>query len=479
MKERRRGLGRGLGALIPTSSEGERPVDVFFPAAPSASAPLDTSVATIERPEAAGDSTADVSRETENSTVEPPSPVGGDGDADEANATAESAGPEAAADEVAVMEGSTPAADGEESEASESTAVVEDGSAPASEVSDAAATSGAEAATEVGDAVTDFGAPEGTEAGGGSLAAGAPDTAARPEAEPEPELQVATDAQTVVSDGDLVPVPGASFAELPVGSIRPNPRQPRSVFDEGELDELVGSIKEIGVLQPVVVRPVPEDPGHYELIMGERRWRATQAAGLDAIPAIIRVTDDEDLLRDALLENLHRSALNPLEEAAAYRQLLDDFGCTHDELALRISRSRPQISNTLRLLRLPPLVQRRVAAGVLSAGHARALLGLSDGAAIERLAQRIVSEGLSVRATEEIVALGVGDEKAPAHRPRAGQRSEAVDALASRLSDRFETRVRVDLGKSKGRVTIEFASVEDLNRILDVMAPEDPGLLRR
>ncbi|WP_431310323.1 ParB/RepB/Spo0J family partition protein [Luteimicrobium album] len=284
-----------------------------------------------------------------------------------------------------------------------------------------------------------------------------------------------------VADGQdgLVPVPGASFAELPVNSIRPNPRQPRTVFDEGELDELVGSIKEIGVLQPVVVRPAPDEAGQYELIMGERRWRATQAAGLDVIPAIVRVTDDEDLLRDALLENLHRSALNPLEEAAAYRQLLDDFGCTHDELALRISRSRPQISNTLRLLRLPPLVQRRVAAGVLSAGHARALLGLSDGAAIERLAQRIVSEGLSVRATEEIVALGVGDEKAPQHRPRAGQRSEAVDELASRLSDRFETRVRVDLGKSKGKVTIEFASVEDLNRILDVMAPEDPGLLRR
>jgi ParB family chromosome partitioning protein len=289
----------------------------------------------------------------------------------------------------------------------------------------------------------------------------------------------ATTASVVDEQDGLVPVPGASFAELPVNSIRPNPRQPRTVFDEGELDELVGSIKEIGVLQPVVVRPAPDEPGQYELIMGARRWRATQTAGLEVIPAIVRVTDDEDLLRDALLENLHRSALNPLEEAAAYRQLLDDFGCTHDELALRISRSRPQISNTLRLLRLPPLVQRRVAAGVLSAGHARALLGLSDGAAIERLAQRIVSEGLSVRATEEIVALGVGDEKAPQHRPRAGQRSEAVDELASRLSDRFETRVRVDLGKSKGKVTIEFASVEDLNRILDVMAPEDPGLLRR
>ncbi|MFJ1512866.1 ParB/RepB/Spo0J family partition protein [Cellulosimicrobium funkei] len=278
----------------------------------------------------------------------------------------------------------------------------------------------------------------------------------------------------------MVPVPGARFAELATSSIRPNPRQPRTVFDEGELDELIGSIREIGVLQPIVVRPVPGESGAYELIMGERRWRATQAAGLDVIPAIVRETDDGDLLRDALLENLHRSALNPLEEAAAYRQLLDDFGCTHEELADRISRSRPQISNTLRLLRLPPLVQRRVAAGVLSAGHARALLGLTDGAEIERLAQRIVAEGLSVRATEEIVAMGGldGERRAP-RTPRAGQRSAAIDELAHRLSDRFETRVKVDLGKNKGRLTVEFASVEDLNRILDVMAPDDPGLLRK
>jgi len=274
---------------------------------------------------------------------------------------------------------------------------------------------------------------------------------------------------------DLVPVPGAVFAELPVGSIRPNPRQPRSVFDEDALDELVGSIQEIGVLQPVVVRAV--DDG-YELIMGERRWRATQAAGLETIPAIVRQTEDADLLRDALLENLHRSQLNPLEEAAAYQQLLDDFGCTHDELAQRIHRSRPQISNTLRLLRLPPLVQRRVAAGVLSAGHARALLGLSDGAAIERLAQRIVAEGLSVRAVEEIVALGVEDGTPKQRRPRAGLRNEALDDLASRLSDRFETRVKVDLGKQRGKLTVEFASVQDLNRILSSLAPDDPGILR-
>jgi ParB family chromosome partitioning protein len=280
-----------------------------------------------------------------------------------------------------------------------------------------------------------------------------------------------------VGDVDgLVPVPGARFAELPVASIRPNPRQPRVVFDEDALAELVGSIQEIGVLQPVVVRDVGDG---YELIMGERRWRATQEAGLTTIPAIVRETEDGDLLRDALLENLHRAQLNPLEEAAAYQQLLDDFGCTHEELATRIHRSRPQISNTLRLLRLPPLVQRRVAAGVLSAGHARALLGLGDGAAIERLAQRIVAEGLSVRAVEEIVALG-GDEAAPTRRPRprAGVRNEALDELAARLSDRFETRVKVDLGKSRGKLTVEFASVQDLNRILNALAPDDPGILR-
>ncbi len=287
------------------------------------------------------------------------------------------------------------------------------------------------------------------------------------------------EAASHVFDGSLeglLPVPGATFAELPVSSIHPNARQPRTVFDEEALDELVGSIREVGVLQPVVVRPAADG---YELVMGERRWRATQAAGLATIPAIVRQTDDGDLLRDALLENLHRAQLNPLEEAAAYQQLLDDFGCTQEELAGRIHRSRPQISNTLRLLKLPPLVQRRVAAGVLSAGHARALLSLPDAAAIERTAQRIVAEGLSVRAVEEIVALG-GDEEKPVRRApaRAGDRSEALDDLAARLSDRFETRVKVVLGKSKGRLTVEFASVQDLNRILASMAPGEPGLFQ-
>ncbi len=271
----------------------------------------------------------------------------------------------------------------------------------------------------------------------------------------------------------LRPVPGAEFAEIPLDQIRPNPRQPRTVFDEDELAELVNSIREIGVLQPVVVRRVPEGTRdgevRYELIMGERRWRASRAAGKDVVPAIIKVTEEDDLLRDALLENLHRSQLNALEEAAAYQQLLDDFGCTQEELGRRIHRSRPQISNTLRLLKLPPLVQRRVAAGVLSAGHARALLGLPDAAAMERMAQRIVAEGLSVRTVEELVTLGDDDTPATRRAPRPGTRRPQLDDLAADLSDRLETRVRIALGQRKGRLTVEFASVEDLNRILDAM----------
>jgi ParB family chromosome partitioning protein len=273
---------------------------------------------------------------------------------------------------------------------------------------------------------------------------------------------------------ELVEVPGARFAELPVTDIHPNRKQPRNVFDEDDMAELVHSVREIGVLQPIVVRTSTEsDSEPYELVMGERRWRAVQAAGLDTIPAIIRDTTDDDLLRDALLENLHRSQLNPLEEAAAYQQLLEDFGTTHEQLADRIGRSRPQVSNTLRLLKLPPLVQRRVAAGVLSAGHARALLSLPDAAAMERLAQKIVAEGMSVRATEEAVTL-YQDPAKPAKNniPRPGARHERLDYLASSLSDRLDTNVKISLGVRKGKVSIEFASVEDLNRIMDVLAPE-------
>ena len=273
-------------------------------------------------------------------------------------------------------------------------------------------------------------------------------------------------------------VAGARFvAELPIGQVRPNARQPRTVFDEEALDELTHSVREIGVLQPIVVRAVGRN--EYELIMGERRLRASKAAGLDSIPAIVRETADEDMLRDALLENLHRSQLNPLEEAAAYQQLLDDFGCTHEELADRIGRSRPQISNTLRLLRLTPAVQRRVAAGVLSAGHARALVSITSTEIQDRLAQRVVAEGLSVRALEEIVTASPDTQSRSARRPGGKLHSPKLADLAPRLSERFDTRVRVDLGRSKGKVVIEFATVEDLERIVGLIDPPTPGSPRR
>ncbi|MCX5049517.1 MULTISPECIES: ParB/RepB/Spo0J family partition protein [unclassified Streptomyces] len=296
-----------------------------------------------------------------------------------------------------------------------------------------------------------------------------------------PPVSHETDEPTL--NGSLeVPAPpvGAYFAELPLDSITPNSRQPREVFDEDALQELVTSIKEVGLLQPVVVRQ--SGPARYELIMGERRWRACREAGLEAIPAIVRATEDEKLLLDALLENLHRAQLNPLEEAAAYDQLLKDFNCTHDQLADRIGRSRPQVSNTLRLLKLSPAVQRRVAAGVLSAGHARALLSVEDSEEQDRLAHRIVAEGLSVRAVEEIVTL-MGSRPQTTQRskgPRAGALvSPALSDLAGRLSDRFETRVKVDLGQKKGKITVEFASMEDLERILSSLAPGEGPVLQK
>ena len=273
---------------------------------------------------------------------------------------------------------------------------------------------------------------------------------------------------------DLVPVPGARFAEIPVELIHPNPRQPRQVFDEEDISELAASIAEVGLLQPIVVRQVPTAPGEeprYELIMGERRLRASKEAGLETIPAVVRDTDDVDLLRDALLENLHRVQLNPLEEAAAYQQLLEDFQCTHAELSERIARSRSQISNTLRLMKLPPLVQRRLAANVISAGHARALLGLPNAAEMERLAQRVVAEGLSVRATEELVALHEEPEPGSDQPKVLRARSTPLPALSTRLSDAFDTRVKVTRGAKKGRITIEFAGDDDLARIVGALAP--------
>jgi ParB family chromosome partitioning protein len=283
------------------------------------------------------------------------------------------------------------------------------------------------------------------------------------------EALIPTSKQAASSAG-LKEVEGASLRELKLNQIVPNPRQPRAVFDEEDMNELVHSIKEIGLLQPIVVRPTGTDT--YELIMGERRWRAHQKAGLDVITAVVRETTDEDLLRDALLENLHRSELNPLEEAAAYQQLLDDFGCTQEELSTRIGRSRPQISNTIRLLKLPPSVQRRVAAKVLSAGHARALLTVENAEIQERLASRVVAEGISVRQLEEIVRFADNSGAPSTKTPTPKATSPRVAELAHDLSEHFDTRVKVDFGKKKGKISIEFATIGDLERIVALM--KDP-----
>ncbi len=263
---------------------------------------------------------------------------------------------------------------------------------------------------------------------------------------------------------DLVAVPGARLASLNPDDIVPNAKQPRTEFDQEQLDELIASIREVGVLQPVVVRPIAGDSGKYELIMGERRLRATKALGLDAIPAVVKDTKDDAMLRDALLENLHRAQLNPLEEASAYQQLLQDFGITQEALAARIGRSRPQISNTLRLLRLPATVQSKVAAGVLSAGHARAILAAGDVEAMLKLADTIVNEDLSVRQAE---AHASRSPKATKTKPVAGKITAHLDEIAQRIGDRLNTRVHIALSSRKGQIKIDFATIDDLNRITD------------
>ena len=419
--QQRRGLGRGLGSLIPTAPPTQPPSTPRFPAAP----------------EHAEDGHTD--RSASGADTAPPAG---------AEAFSQVSGPVTAPDATSGSgngsgNGSGPGRPGESAGSG-------DGDTAAGQNGSSAPTAGSVSA-DSGD--TDGGASSGT------------------------SVDIPSEAHDAASGGagtddvsGLVPVAGAYFAELPVTQISPNPRQPRQVFEEEAMAELVHSVREIGLLQPVVVRQTGD--GAYELIMGERRWRATQEAGLETIPAIVRDTGDDALLRDALLENLHRSQLNPLEEAAAYEQLLDDFGCTHEELASRIGRSRPQISNTLRLLRLSPAVQRRVAAGVLSAGHARALLAVTDSDVQDRLAARVIAEGISVRGLEEIVAVGEYGKDRPRARARKPHAPALAD-LASRLSDRFETRVKVDLGKSKGKITVEFASIPDLERIVSILDPKN------
>lgn len=274
------------------------------------------------------------------------------------------------------------------------------------------------------------------------------------------------------SEPDLVSVPGAKLASLDPNSIIPNAKQPRTEFDADDLAELVASIREVGVLQPIVVRELPSPTGaaagetQYELVMGERRLRASKELGLESIPAVIKDTADENMLRDALLENLHRSQLNPLEEASAYQQLLSDFSITQDQLATRIGRSRPQITNTIRLLKLPTAVQKRVAAGVLSAGHARAILSVVDVEEMGRLADKIVNEDLSVRAAEAVASRAPKSKRV---RPTAGRRNDHLDEIAERLGDRLNTRVKVTLGATRGQIVIDFATIQDLNRILAEM----------
>lgn len=276
-----------------------------------------------------------------------------------------------------------------------------------------------------------------------------------------------SDLPNQAKQSQIQTVGGMELLQVDLDVIDPNPKQPRRIFEEDAMNELAYSLREVGLLQPIVVRA--KSKNRYELVAGERRLRAAKLAELKTIPVIVKATEDEAMLRDALLENLHRSNLNPLEEAAAYQQLLEDFNCTQDELAMRIGRSRPQISNTLRLLRLPANVQKRVAAGVISAGHAKALLGLSDSTLIEQLATRIVAEGLSVRDTEEIVALGYQGETAKEQKKTPKLKAPGLKDLSQRLEEALDTRVNIQIGKSKGKVIIEFSTMEDLRRVIEVI----------
>lgn len=466
MAQKKRGLGRGLQALIPeaqTEIPSRRPTDVFFPESRS---PARSKMTTDEVSDAASRHAAEIA----STLLAPSKRTRGRRSSPPATATKPSA--------AAAKPKSGRARSGSESAGrSEGTRT---GRRRSSRVSRETLMADASelALIGLGDRPGDETSPP-----TGRSEPGRPPAAEAAEARSEGRAEAKGEARSEGKGPDnegLVPVPGATFAELPVRIIVPNPRQPRQVFDEDDITELAASIKEVGLLQPIVVRRVDDEDGRaesYELVMGERRLRAAKEAGLETIPAVVRYTEDQDLLRDALLENLHRVQLNPLEEAAAYQQLLEDFNCTHAELSKRIARSRSQISNTLRLMKLPPLVQRRLAAGVLSAGHARALLGLPDVAAMERLAQRIVAEGLSVRATEELVALH--DEPPQAQNTRqtrrtAGsrtRRSAPLPALSTQLSDVFDTRVKVTRGSKKGRITIEFAGDEDLARIVETLVP--------
>lgn len=473
----RRGLGNGLGSLIPDAApaspaEGARPLDVLFPESASAqsSRARGGSARELLQPRRSAKSGKSVSRETSADTkvsrrrgkaaASPLVEVDRQREmvSESANSGAITAQPSDSEVKASVRDGSV----SRETLAGGENASVQAGKASAGSIEANGAEQSSGGAAQQGRVTSNvLDAIMGTGPG-----------VSRETSDDEPELMA---------------VPGASFAVLRVEEIIPNSRQPREVFDEDELAELAASITEVGVLQPIVVRPIkPTDEptealralleakpeARYELIMGERRLRASELAGNSTVPAIIRDTEDDDLLRDALLENLHRVQLNPLEEASAYQQLMADFGATQEELSKRIARSRPQIANTLRLLKLPPAVQRKLAGGSISAGHARALLGLQEAADMERLAERIVAEGLSVRTTEELVRLGLPRRPVTPTQPRTKTISPLGERLVSTLSDAYDTRVTISEGRRKGKIVIEFAGTEDLERIAALLMKE-------
>ena len=468
--KKRTGLGRGIGALIPTSDRGaSRPSDVFFdsetPAYPTTASTRTNAASKVA--EAANDATESASSTTtaaESASAEPKRRTPATHPARSKTATA------------------TPAA-------TKTTTAKAPAAKTRSSATTAAKTRAASPAKAAAETTSD--AVEGSASKNIDSASMVEDTAElAASTAPADDTAAAVDSAGTADDNNtddnpdgLVEIPGATLRALDPSRIVPNAHQPRTEFDENALQELIISVREFGVLQPIVVRPIPDDhplrdEADFELIMGERRLRATKAAGLTSIPAVIRNTEDDVMLRDALLENLHRSQLNPLEEASAYQQLLNDFGITQEVLAERIGRSRPQISNTLRLLRLPLEVQRRVAAGVLSAGHARAILSAGEPAAMQQLADKIVNEDLSVRSAEAAAAKSSSakaDTQAPIHKePRSGL-TGYLDEIGEQLGDRLNTRVKVTLRRTKGQIVVDFASIADLNRILEELGESAPG----
>ncbi len=470
--KKRTGLGRGIGALIPTSDRGaSRPSDVFFdsdtPAYPTtASTRTNAGTKTATSTSAAAEDTVKDSPKSPEAGAEKKAPAARASRAKAATTKA----PATKAPAAKTAAARATAAKSPAATKARTTALKTTPSTPAAP-SSAAESKNIDSTSMVDDT------PElaGISAPASERSSEAIDQAAAPSSDSEGDNS---------GDGDgLIEIPGATLRALDPSRIVPNAHQPRTEFDEAALQELIISVREFGVLQPIVVRPIPadhplRDEADFELIMGERRLRATKAAGLSSIPAVIRNTEDDVMLRDALLENLHRSQLNPLEEASAYQQLLNDFGITQEVLAERIGRSRPQISNTLRLLRLPLEVQRRVAAGVLSAGHARAILSAGEPAAMQQLADKIVNEDLSVRSAEAAAAKSSSakaDTQAPIHKePRSGL-TGYLDEIGEQLGDRLNTRVKVTLRRTKGQIVVDFASIADLNRILEELGESAPG----